>query len=151
MRHPEIICKKDNCIDKTCSDRHPKPCKHFKTGSCKFGVSCEFTHEKNVEMEQKETEDFKENNSDIKIDDNYVDYDNIDSDEDSNEETDVKFKFQQCEYTSSIKNNLTKHVKSVYNYSCDKCYFKTSNNMHLKMHVKLCHTKNEVIKVNKPK
>ena len=66
-RHPEIICKKDNCIDKTCSDRHPKPCKHFKTGSCKFGVSCEFTHEKSVEMEQKETEDFKENDSDIKM------------------------------------------------------------------------------------
>ena len=155
LRHPDIICKKDNCIDKTCSYRHPKPCKHWKTGSCKFGVSCEFTHDKHVQMEQKETEDFQDNNSDnkkdgIKNDDNYVDYDNIDSDDDSNDETN-KFKSQQCEYTSDIKSNLTKHIKSEHNYSCEECNFKTSNKMHLKMHVKSCHKKNDLIKVNKPK
>ena len=117
MRHPEIIFKTDNCIDKTCSDRHPKPCKHFKTGSCKFRVSCEFTHEKSVEMEQKETEDVKEDNLDSKTEgtnkneDNYVDYDKINSDGENRVETYDTVECQQWDYTPITKGNLTKHEK----------------------------------------
>ena len=156
VRHPEVICTKVNCIDNTCSDRHPKPCKHWETGSCKFGVSCEFTHDKNVEKEQKETEDYKENSyvnktEGIKNEDNYVDYDNIDSDDDSNDGTENKFKCQQCQFSSNIKSIVTKHVKSEHHVSCDKCDFKTSNKMHLNMHLKACHKKIELNKVNEQK
>ena len=60
LRHPAAICNKDNCVDKKCSARHPKPCKLWKMGFCKFGESCEFKHDKNIEREQKKTEDSKE-------------------------------------------------------------------------------------------
>ena len=42
-----------------------------------------------------------------------------------------------------IKSNIMKHIKSDHNNACDKCDFKTSNKMHLKMHIKSCHSKNE--------
>ena len=156
MRHPAVICNKDNCVDKKCSARHPKPCKLWKMGSCKFGESCEFKHDKNIEREQKKTEDSEEhylNNKtegSMKIDEEYVDYDNIDSDDDS-EETDVKFKCQQCKFSSNTKSNLTKHIKSEHINACDKWNFKTSSTMHLKMHVNACHKKIEQNKVNEPK
>ena len=87
----------------------------------------------------------------INNDDNYVDYDNIDSDDDSGEETDDKFKCQQCELSYHTKSNLTNHIKSDHNNACDKCEFETSNKMHLKLHVKACHKKNELSKLNVPK
>lgn len=42
-----------------------------------------------------------------------------------------------------------KHIKSDHNNACDKCDFKTSNKMHLKMHIKSCHSKNETNKKRK--
>ena len=157
LRHPDVICNKDNCSDKTCLDRHPKPCKHWKTGFCKFEEACEFTHDKHVVRDQNKTEDSKEPESDnktestIKKSDNYVDYDNIDSDDDSFEETDAKFKCQQCKFSSNTQSNITKHIKSDHKYDCDKCDFETSNKMHLKMHVKAFHKNINMNKVNGPK
>ena len=154
MRHPEDICKKENCNDKTCNDRHPRPCKHWKTGSCKFGLSCEFTHNKNIEMEQKKAEEYNcdnEKEGNINKDNIYIDYDNIDSEDDSYDDTENKFKCQQCEFRTNMKSNVTKHVKSEHSISCDKCDFKTSNKMHLNMHVKACHKKIELNKVNEQK
>ena len=87
----------------------------------------------------------------IKNDEEYVDYDNIDSDDDSGEETDVKLKCQQCEFSFKTRSNLTKHIKSEHINACDKCDFKTSNKMHLKMHVKACHKKIEHNKLIEPK
>ena len=84
----------------------------------------------------------------IQTDDKYVDYDNIDSDDDSYDETNENFKCQQCQYTCNVKNNLKKHVESEHKSSCDKCDFITSNEMLLKMHIRAYHKKNEV---NKPK
>ena len=46
-------------------------------------------------------------------------------------------------YTSNVKSNVTKHVKSIHKHSCDKCDFVTSNKMHLKLHKKSCHKKEE--------
>ena len=94
----------------------------------------------------KKTKDYKENDyvnktEGIRNDENYVDYDNIDSDDDSYDDTENKFKCQQCEFRSNMKSNVTKHVKSEHSISCDKCDFKTSNKMHLNMHVKACHKK----------
>ena len=106
---------------------------------------------------KKKPEDSNANNSDnkteviIQNDDKYVDYDNIDSDDDSYDETSENFKCQQCQYTCNVKNNLKKHVESEHKSSCDKCDFITSNEMHLKLHVKACHNKNELNKINEPK
>ena len=38
-------------------------------------------------------------------------------------------------------------MKLEHTHSCEQCNFKTSNKMHLKMHVKACHKKNELNKV----
>ena len=50
-----------------------------------------------------------------------------------------------------MKSKLIKHIESEHTHSCDKCDFVTSNKMHLKMHVKSCHKKNQLNKVNEPK
>ena len=90
--------------------------------------------------------------SEVKInDDNYVDYDNIDSDDDSDNEIDNKFSCDQCEYTCKMESILTKHVQSEHIHSCEQCKFTTSNKMHLKMHAKACHKKNELTEVKLPK
>ena len=34
--HPEVICSEAICLEKSCKKRHPKPCKKFAIGSCKF-------------------------------------------------------------------------------------------------------------------
>ena len=52
-----------------------------------------------------------------KNDEEYVDYDNTDSDE----ETDANFKCQQCKFSSNTRINLTKHIKSEHINTCDKC------------------------------
>ena len=40
-------------------------------------------------------------------------------------------------------------MKSEHNNTCDKCDFSTSNKMHLKMHIKACHKKNDTNKKRK--
>ena len=74
--------------------------------------------------------------------DNFVDYDNLDSDDD---EIDNNLICDECDFTSVLKSKLTKHVKSIHKYSCDKCAFITSNKMHLKLHEKSCHKKGSKI------
>ena len=68
----------------------------------------------------------------------YIDYDNIDSDNDSNDDIDDKIM-------------LTKSI----DYSCEKCDFKARNSHTLKLHVKSLHKDsvkgNVKLKVNKRK
>ena len=115
----------------------------------KFSNLCEFAH---PTLENQNNDDPEHKMGEVtKNDDNYVDYDNIDSDDDSDNEIDKKFNCDQCEYTCKMENNLTKHVKSEHNHSCEECKFTTSNKMHLKMHAKACHKKNELNEVKLPK
>ena len=112
--HPKEICIEEKCVNKDCQKRHPNNCKNYEKGTCKFLVFCEFKHP-NVENKG---EVIAEQN----LDDAFVDYDNINSDEDEFE---------------------TRNEKSE---SRDKCEFVTTNKMHLKMHDKSCHKK--VLKIN---
>ena len=101
---------------------------------CKFSNLCKFKHPTLVNQNKDDSEQ-KVTNFNY---DNYVDYDNIDSDDDSEDEMEKK-----CDYKFNMAGNLTKHVKSEHSHSCEQCNFKTSN----KMHVKACHNKNELYKV----
>ena len=112
--HPKEICIEEKCVDKDCQKRHPNNCKNWEKGECKFTGFCEFKH---LNVENK-SEDVAVQN----LDDAFVDYDNINSDEDEFE---------------------NKNEKSE---SCDKCDFITTNKMHLKLHDKSCHKK--VMKIN---
>ena len=142
--HPKAICIEEQCSNKECEKRHPNICKNWQKGSCKF-TNCEFKHPTVVNQIN---DDSEKKIVDITInDENFVDYDNIDSDDDS--EIDDNFKCQECDFTSNIERNLKKHVKSEHNNTCDKCNFSTSNKMHLKMHIKACHKKNDTNKKRK--
>ena len=45
-QHVNILCKNiDNCGDKGCVMRHPKPCRFFERNSCKFD-NCAYSHRK---------------------------------------------------------------------------------------------------------
>ena len=85
----------------------------------------------------------------------YIDYDNLDSDDDEIVDNTKKvktiFSCDQCEDTFHVKSSLTRHLKTVHVNACDQCDFVTTNNMHLKMHVKACHKKNLQNKVNETK
>ena len=61
--HPAFVCANKNCVEKSCSKRHPKSCKFFKKDSCKFGSSCEFTHETNIKTSAQES--FKDDTNDM--------------------------------------------------------------------------------------
>ena len=110
FQHPVEICNEDKCEYKTCIKRHPQICKQWTKGSCKFQDLCEFRHEDDSEQN---------------LNDAFVDYDNIDSDDDSDQ----------------FDKNNEKHKPE----SCDKCDFVTTNKIHLKMHEKSCHKKVETI------
>ena len=127
LLHPKVICVEEKCLNKECKKRHPNICKHWQTGLCKFGILCEFTHPKEIEIrsessnqdgDESPVNDIVNNTEAI---DTYIDYDNIDSDDD----IDQNILSNSCE--------------------CDKCDFKTTNKMHLKLHKKLCHKKIEII------
>ena len=42
--HPKNICKKLNCKDKSCEERHPKPCRF--DDCCRFQTRCQYNHER---------------------------------------------------------------------------------------------------------
>ena len=45
-QHINIMCTNiDQCVDKGCVMRHPKPCKYFERNSCKFD-NCAYSHRK---------------------------------------------------------------------------------------------------------
>ena len=150
--HPEIICKETKCVDKFCKKRHPRTCKNWKKGSCKFSDFCEFIHEERVDFELNKNLPEKETNQDDRIteklneDSEFIDYDNIDSDDDeiNDNMNSVKptFSCDRCDYTSHVKSTFTRHVKTSHENACNECDFETTNKMHLKMHVKACHKKN---------
>ena len=82
-------------------------------------------------------------------DSDYIDYDNLDSDDEIDQNI-KKFETiltcDKCDYTSHVKNSLTRHVKTSHNNACDKCDFATSNQMHLTLHTKACHKENDTKK-----
>ena len=160
--HPKEICIEEQCLKKECEKRHPNICKNWQKGSCHFTNLCEFTHPSVVNQDEdcsvqktsivnQSKVDSEHKICDVTInDDNYVDYDNIDSDDDSEDDSeDENLKCQECNYTSKVKGNLTKHVKCKHGHTCDKCDFLTSNKMHLKMHIRACHKKNDENKKRK--
>ena len=49
--HPSEVCKKEFCDVKVCTFRHPKPCRFFAIGICKFLDSCRYDHKKVVDCE----------------------------------------------------------------------------------------------------
>ena len=50
-QHVQEVCSSSLCKDKSCTKRHPKPCKHFTTFSiCKFGNHCAYKHEVSKEQ-----------------------------------------------------------------------------------------------------
>ena len=89
--------------------------------------------------------------------DNFIDHDNFDSDDDEDEIT-KKYSCDQCEYSSDVKGNITKHIKNIHkkdiskllkrkresdsipsskktkegSFSCDECEFKTNTKQELK-------------------
>ena len=160
--HPENICIESKCADKICKKRHPRTCRNWKKGLCRFSDLCEFLHEEKEEMVSVNSE---ENKNTIKQDDtmieklndssDYIDYDNLDSDDDeiveNTKNVKTKFSCDQCEDTFHVKSGLTRHLKTVHVNACDQCDFVTTNTMHLKMHVKACHKKNLQNKVNETK
>ena len=86
--HPKKICIEEQCLNKECKKRHPNSCKNWQKGSCRFENLCEFTHpsvNQNKGNSEKKIGDITIN------DDNYVDYDNIDSDDDSDDKKDTFF------------------------------------------------------------
>ena len=98
-------------------------------------------------------------NESEKKNETFVDHDNFDSDDDENEMT-KKYSCDQCDYSSEIKGNMTKHIKNVHKkdsskvlkrkresnqmssskktkegtFSCDKCQFKTNTKKSLTKH-----------------
>ena len=42
--HPKNTCKKLNCKDKSCEERHPKPCRF--DDCCRFQTRCQYNHER---------------------------------------------------------------------------------------------------------
>ena len=58
-KHVKETCKVKNC-NKTCSLRHPKPCKYFaKNKFCKFGESCCYDHSSPLPVESQLQEQVK--------------------------------------------------------------------------------------------
>ena len=126
FQHPEEICNQDKCDYKTCNKRHPKICKHWTNGSSKFQDLCEFLHEPKTTVESAKSKNDAHSKVEsipivdkIEDDSEYIDYDNVDSELDSDDDEsheDIKkvetiFSCDICDYTSQGKNNLTKHIK----------------------------------------
>jgi len=42
--HPTEVCKNESCRISRCRRRHPKRCKYFESGYCKFRESCKYDH-----------------------------------------------------------------------------------------------------------
>ena len=141
--HPTVICTELNCKEKECSQRHPKNCKNFLKGSCKFGELCEFIHHDestqhvNIVVTNETIENFDTST--------YVDYDNIDSDDDQSDEhtktnvidkkkESVVFSCNECDKAFHLKSILTKHVKTVHKKEKPKALkFKTHSALKRKL------------------
>ena len=58
--HNNLLCNNSNCDRKTCTKRHPKPCRFFlENGQCKRGTSCAYSHVKSetvVKLEETQDE-----------------------------------------------------------------------------------------------
>ena len=46
-RNAKEVCKKRSCKVSKCLYQHPKPCKFFESGNCRF-KACKYDHTKNV-------------------------------------------------------------------------------------------------------
>ena len=58
--HPETECSYIKFQDKTCKKRHRRICKKLsKTGYCKWGDNCQFSHKESSDVEQEEVEDIE--------------------------------------------------------------------------------------------
>ena len=42
--HPKDVCTEKICQISKCRKRHPKACIFFKSGSCKYGDACKYSH-----------------------------------------------------------------------------------------------------------
>ena len=43
--HPKDVCTEKICKISKCRKRHPKACIFFRSGSCKYGDVCKYSHE----------------------------------------------------------------------------------------------------------
>ena len=112
--HVHEVCSTSNCKNKSCRQRHPKPCRHFKTEvSCKFGDLCAYKHE--TSTEQRNVNDLVNK---LKVLEDTVNYMNI--------------KIGTLE--TEIQNIKNKKVSQTSEFSCEKCDYKASSNTVLKRH-----------------
>ena len=112
--HVHEVCFTSNCKIKSCSQRHPKPCRHFKTEtSCKFGDLCAYKHE--TSTDQKNVNDLVNKLTVL---------------EDTVNSMNLKIGTLKTE----IKNIKNQKVSQTSEFSCDKCDYKVSSNTVLKRH-----------------
>ena len=105
----EAIDVEENKVDKKSIEYSCDKCDYKITSKAKLIIHENMNHKivklKNSKNEQKKTSTDAIN----KDKSEYVDYDNIDSDDDES-----VFSCDQCEYYSGKKSNLTKHVRNVH-------------------------------------
>ena len=46
--HPIDVCKEQVCNVAKCLKRHPKECRYFRSGSCRFKESCKYDHKEYI-------------------------------------------------------------------------------------------------------
>ena len=50
--HPTEVCRQKICKISKCEMRHPRPCRFFNNGYCKFKDSCKYDHKKQIDTNE---------------------------------------------------------------------------------------------------
>ena len=121
----KVICSKENCSGKDCSERHPKTCKYFTSNQvCKFGLTCSYLH-----VTLKEKGDILQLTSKV-----------------NQLESLIKSMSQQIdnltielEVVKTKKEINTNEISSEKEIKCDTCDYTASSSTVLKRHVTMNH------------
>ena len=118
-QHVHQVCSIQNCNNKSCRERHPKPCKHFNTvKSCKFGELCAYKHE--LSNDNKAFNDLTNEVNTLKDIVNSM----------SNNISRLQAEIKEIKSSDSTQKS---------EFSCEKCDYKASSNTVLKRHTTTKH------------
>ena len=134
--HVKVICSKEKCNGKDCTERHPKTCKYFKTNQvCKFGMSCSYLHVTLKEGGEIFQLTSKVNDLESLINSMSQKIDNL---------------TKELEVVKTKKETNANEMSSEQTIKCDLCEYTASTSTVLKRHVTINHKKNAQLVVKTP-